>query len=127
MKKSVSVLPTNSRKQRKLTYAESVENGLKIDFAANAPVKPNFIGTQTLTNYPLETLVEYFDWTPFFISWSLAGKFPAILTDEVVGEAATDLYEQAQTMLKDIIDNKRFDARAVFGIYPANRSASGFG
>ena len=69
-------------------------------------------------------MVEYFDWTPFFISWSLAGKFPAILTDEVVGEAATDLYEQAQTMLKDIIDNKRFDARAVFGIYPANRSAA---
>ena len=111
-------------KAAKLTYAESVENGLKIDFAANAPVKPNFIGTQTLTNYPLETLVEYFDWTPFFISWSLAGKFPAILTDEVVGEAATDLYEQVQTMLKDIIDNKRFDARAVFGIYPANRSAA---
>ena len=111
-------------KAAKLTYAESVENGLKIDFAANAPVKPNFIGTQTLTNYPLETLVEYFDWTPFFISWSLAGKFPAILTDEVVGEAATDLYEQAQTMLKDIIDNKRFDAHAVFGIYPANRSAA---
>ncbi|WP_180065238.1 MULTISPECIES: methionine synthase [unclassified Acinetobacter] len=111
-------------KAAKLTYAESIENGLKIDFAANAPVKPNFIGTQTLTNYPLETLVEYFDWTPFFISWSLAGKFPAILTDEVVGEAATDLYEQAQTMLKDIIDNKRFDARAVFGIYPANRSAA---
>ncbi|MCL6236914.1 methionine synthase [Acinetobacter sp. ANC 5033] len=111
-------------KAAKLTYAESVENGLKIDFAANAPVKPNFIGTQTLTNYPLETLVEYFDWTPFFISWSLAGKFPAILTDQVVGEAATDLYEQAQTMLKDIIDNKRFDARAVFGIYPANRSAA---
>ncbi|OTG73757.1 methionine synthase [Acinetobacter sp. ANC 4169] len=111
-------------KAAKLSYAESVENGLKIDFSANKPVKPNFIGTQTLTNYPLETLVEYFDWTPFFISWSLAGKFPAILTDEVVGEAATDLYEQAQKMLKDIIDNKRFDARAVFGIYPANRSAA---
>ena len=111
-------------KAAKLSYAESIENGLKIDFAANQPAKPNFIGKQTLTNYPLETLVEYFDWTPFFISWSLAGKFPAILTDEVVGEAATDLYEQAQTMLKDIIDNKRFDARAVFGIYPANRSAA---
>ena len=111
-------------KAAKLSYAESVENGLKIDFAANAPVKPNFIGTQIFTNYPLETLVEYFDWTPFFISWSLAGKFPAILKDEVVGEAATDLYNQAQTMLKDIIENKRFDARAVFGIYPANRSGA---
>lgn len=111
-------------KAAKLSYTESIENGLKIDFAANKPAKPNFIGTQTLTNYPLETLVEYFDWTPFFISWSLAGKFPAILKDEVVGEAATDLYNQAQDMLKDIIDNKRFDARAVFGIYPANRSAA---
>jgi 5-methyltetrahydrofolate--homocysteine methyltransferase len=111
-------------KAAKLSYDESVANGLKIDFTANKPVKPNFIGTQTLTNYPLDTLVEYFDWTPFFISWSLAGKFPAILKDEVVGEAATDLYEQAQKMLKDIIDNKRFDARAVFGIYPANRSAA---
>ncbi|AXY57455.1 methionine synthase [Acinetobacter chinensis] len=111
-------------KAAKLTYAESIENGLKIDFATNQPAKPNFIGTQTLTNYPLETLVEYFDWTPFFISWSLAGKFPKILTDEVVGEAATDLYNQAQEMLKDIIENKRFDARAVFGIYPANRSAA---
>ncbi|MFW2147665.1 methionine synthase [Acinetobacter sp. TY1] len=110
-------------KAAKLSYAESIENGLKIDFATNKPAIPNFIGSHTLTNYPLETLVEYFDWTPFFISWSLAGKFPAILTDEVVGEAATDLYNQAQEMLKDIIENKRFDARAVFSIYPANRSA----
>jgi 5-methyltetrahydrofolate--homocysteine methyltransferase len=52
--------------------------------------QPNALGTQVITNYPLETLVEYFDWTPFFISWSLAGKFPKILEDEVVGEAATD-------------------------------------
>ena len=111
-------------KAAKLSYAQSIKNGLKIDFANNKPAKPNFIGMQTLSNYPLETLVKYFDWTPFFISWSLAGKFPAILTDKVVGEAATDLFEQAQTMLKDIIENKRFDARAVFGIYPANRSAA---
>ncbi|MFW1973168.1 methionine synthase [Acinetobacter bereziniae] len=111
-------------KAAKLSYAESIENGLKIDFAAHPPLKPNFIGLQTITNYPLEKLVDYFDWTPFFISWSLAGKFPKILQDEVVGEAATDLYNQAQAMLKDIIENKRFDARAVFGIYPANRSAA---
>ena len=111
-------------KAAKLSYAESIENGLKIDFAAHPPAKPNFIGLQTITHYPLEKLVDYFDWTPFFISWSLAGKFPKILQDEVVGEAATDLYNQAQAMLKDIIENKRFDARAVFGIYPANRSAA---
>src|SRR5690606_36126564 len=99
-------------------------NGFKIDFGAHTPVKPNFIGSETFTNYPLETLVEYFDWTPFFISWSLAGKFPKILEDDVVGEAARDLFEQAQIMLKDIIENKRFDARATFSIYPANRVAS---
>lgn len=117
-------LANKQPKAAKLSYAESVENGFKIDFAKHAPVKPNFIGSQTFTNYPLETLVEYFDWTPFFISWSLAGKFPKILEDEVVGEAARDLYEQAQAMLKDIIENKRFDARATFSIYPANRVAA---
>lgn len=117
-------LANKQPKAAKLSYKESVENGFKIDFDKNAPVKPNFIGSQTFTNYPLETLVEYFDWTPFFISWSLAGKFPKILEDEVVGEAARDLYVQAQAMLKDIIENKRFDARATFSIYPANRVAA---
>ncbi|MEK5754399.1 methionine synthase [Acinetobacter variabilis] len=117
-------LANKQPKAAKLSYAESVENGFKIDFDKNAPFKPNFIGSQTFTNYPLETLVEYFDWTPFFISWSLAGKFPKILEDEVVGEAARDLYAQAQAMLKDIIENKRFDARATFSIYPANRTGS---
>lgn len=111
-------------KAAKLSYAEAIDNGLKIDWDNYTPAVPNLIGTQVLTNYPLETLLPYFDWTPFFISWSLAGKFPKILEDEVVGEAATDLYNQAQAMLKDIIANNRFDARAVFGIYPANRSAA---
>ncbi|MCO8058379.1 MULTISPECIES: methionine synthase [Acinetobacter] len=111
-------------KAAKLSYAEAIDNGLKIDWDNYTPAVPNLIGTQVLTNYPLETLLPYFDWTPFFISWSLAGKFPKILEDDVVGEAATDLYNQAQAMLKDIIANNRFDARAVFGIYPANRSAA---
>ena len=111
-------------KAAKLSYAESIKNGLSIDWDNYIPPKPNFIGSQVLKNYPLETLVPYFDWTPFFISWSLAGKFPAILTDEIVGEAATDLYEQAQLMLKDIIENKRFDARAVFNIASAKRTGA---
>ncbi|WHR57272.1 methionine synthase [Acinetobacter haemolyticus] len=116
-------LANKQPKAAKLSYAESVENGFKID-NHYVPPKPNALGTQVIKNYPLETLVEYFDWTPFFISWSLAGKFPKILTDEVVGEAATDLYNQAQAMLKDIIENKRFDARAVFGLYPAQRTGA---
>ncbi|WP_447501039.1 methionine synthase [Acinetobacter oleivorans] len=114
-------LANKQPKAAKLTYAESVKNGFKID-ESYVPAKPNLLGTKVLTNYPLATLVEYFDWTPFFISWSLAGKFPKILEDEVVGEAATDLYNQAQAMLKDIIDNNLFDARAVFGIFPAQRT-----
>ncbi len=114
-------LANKQPKAAKLTYKESVENGFKID-ESYVPPKPNLLGTQVLKNYPLATLVDYFDWTPFFISWSLAGKFPKILEDEVVGEAATDLYNQAQAMLKDIIDNNRFDARAVFGMFPAQRT-----
>lgn len=114
-------LANKQPKAAKLTYKESVENGFKID-ESYVPPKPNLLGTQVLTNYPLATLVDYFDWTPFFISWSLAGKFPKILEDEVVGEAATDLYNQAQAMLKDIIDNNLFDARAVFGMFPAQRT-----
>ncbi|HAV15734.1 MAG TPA: methionine synthase, partial [Acinetobacter nosocomialis] len=114
-------LANKQPKAAKLTYKESVENGFKID-ESYVPPKPNLLGTQVLKNYPLATLVDYFDWTPFFISWSLAGKFPKILEDEVVGEAATDLYNQAQAMLKDIIDNNRFDARAVFGMFPVQRT-----
>ena len=116
-------LANKQPKAAKLSYADSVENGFKID-ENYVPPKPNALGTQVITNYPLATLVEYFDWTPFFISWSLAGKFPKILEDEVVGEAATDLYNQAQAMLKDIIENNRFDARAVFGLYPAQRTGA---
>ena len=116
-------LANKQPKAAKLSYAESVENGFKID-DHYVPPKPNTLGTQVIKNYPLESLVPYFDWTPFFISWSLAGKFPKILEDEVVGEAATDLYNQAQAMLKDIIENNRFDARAVFGLYPAQRTAA---
>lgn len=111
-------------KAAKLSYAESIKNGLNMDWNNYVPPKPNFIGSQVLKNYLLETLVPYFDWTPFFISWSLAGKFPAILTDKVVGEAATDLYEQAQLMLKDIVENKRFDARAVFNLASAKRTGA---
>jgi len=111
-------------KAAKLSYVESIENGFKIDWNTYIPPKPNLIGSHIITNYPLDILVEYFDWTPFFISWSLAGKFPKILQDSVVGEAATDLYHQAQIMLEDIITNKRFDARAVFSIQPAQRTGA---
>jgi 5-methyltetrahydrofolate--homocysteine methyltransferase len=111
-------------KAAKLTYAEAVANGFKPDWNAYQPPVPKQLGIDVLTNYPLEKLVPYIDWTPFFISWSLAGKFPKILEDDVVGEAARDLYEQAQSMLKDLVQNNKLDARAVFGLFPAAQTGN---
>ena len=91
-----------------------------IDWKAEDIVKPSFLGTKVFDDYPLENLLERIDWTPFFRSWQLAGKFPKILNDEVVGETATKLYQDAQAMLKTIIDEKWLTARAVIGFYPAN-------
>jgi len=81
---------------------------------------PSFTGTKVFEDYSLAELATYIDWTPFFSSWQLAGKFPAILEDEIVGKEATKLYEDAQVMLKKIIDEKWLTAKAVIGIYPAN-------
>src|SRR5690606_15433349 len=102
-------------------YAEAVTQGIQIDWQNYTPPKPSFTGTQVLDDYPLERLVEYIDWTPFFISWNLVGKYPRILEDEVVGEAARDLFENGQALLKQIIDEKLLKARAVIGFWPANR------
>ncbi len=90
-----------------------------LDWAVYHPPRPTFTGVRTLDDYPLERLVEYIDWTPFFMSWDLSGKFPAILEDPVVGEAATQLYADAQAMLQRLIDDRRLRARAVFGFWPA--------
>ncbi|WP_339728261.1 methionine synthase [uncultured Gimesia sp.] len=102
-------------------YADAVKQGVQIDWEDYTPPVPTFTGTKVLDEYPLEKLVEYIDWTPFFISWDLVGKYPKILNDEVVGEAARDLYAGAQEMLKKIVDEKLLTARAVIGFWPANR------
>jgi len=101
-------------------YEEAVDQGFQADWENYTPPAPTFTGTKILDDYPLETLVEYIDWTPFFISWDLVGKFPKILDDDVVGEAARDLYAGAQEMLKKIVDEKLLTARAVIGFWPAN-------
>ncbi|MED5311479.1 MAG: methionine synthase [Pseudomonadota bacterium] len=88
------------------------------------PVRPSFLGTRIYDDYPLETLVPYIDWTPFFITWSLAGKFPAILKDHKVGKAAQDLFDDARTMLDEIIASRNLRAKAVVGFWPANRSGA---
>ena len=101
-------------------YAEARSRKLKLDFIANPPVAPQKPGIHVFTNYSLEELVEYIDWTPFFISWNLVGKYPAIFEDKVVGEEAKKLFADAQTLLKKIISNKSIEARGVIGLWPAN-------
>jgi len=101
-------------------YSDAVKQKPQLNWRDYQPEIPNQLGVTVLNDYPLETLVPYIDWTPFFITWDLVGKYPKILNDEVVGEAATNLFADAQALLKDIIDNKRLTARAVFGLWEAN-------
>jgi len=102
------------------TYSDAVKQKPQINWRDHQAEIPNTLGVTVLDDYPLETLVPYIDWTPFFITWDLVGTYPKILDDEVVGEAAQNLFADAQKLLADIIDNKRLTARAVFGLWPAN-------
>ncbi|WP_430399389.1 methionine synthase [Flavobacterium sp.] len=108
-----------SREKNFLSIDEVRKNKFKIDWNNYKPVKPNFIGTKTI-EVELSELVDFIDWTPFFLSWELYGKFPAILTDEIVGEQATNLFEDAQKMLSQIVSEKWFSAKGILGIFPAN-------
>lgn len=108
-----------SREKNFLSIQEARKNKFKIDWDTFEPVKPNFIGTKTI-EVELSELVPFIDWTPFFQSWELYGKFPAILTDEIVGEQATHLFEDAQKMLTQIVLEKWFTAKGILGIFPAN-------
>jgi len=95
-------------------------NRFRIDWdAAPPPAKPTFTGTRAFGPYDLENLATFIDWTPFFSTWELAGRYPDILEDEVVGEAARDLWRDAQAMLKQILEEKWFEARGVVGFWPA--------
>ncbi|MBD2859909.1 methionine synthase [Spongiibacter sp. KMU-158] len=111
-------------KTRLLDYSQACEQGFDFDWNGYTPPKPAFLGTKTLEDYPLETLRETIDWTPFFISWGLAGKYPKILDDEKVGEAARNLFDDAQKMLDKLIADKRLKANAVFGFWKAERRGS---
>lgn len=103
-----------------ISIEEARKNKFKIDWENEEITKPKVLGEQIIENQNLEELVPYIDWSPFFRSWDLFGKFPQILSDKVVGEQATELYQEAQNMLKKIIDEKLLTAKAVFGIFPAN-------
>ncbi len=100
--------------------AEAREHDLKTDWKKYAPPKPKLLGVQKLENYPLDILVDFIDWSPFFQAWELAGRYPKILDDEVVGVEAKKLFADAQAMLKKIVKEKWLSANAVFGLFPAN-------
>ena len=108
-----------SRDKNFLTIEQARANKLKLDWENFTPVKPKVIGAQTI-EVAIETLVPYIDWTPFFRTWELFGKYPAILTDEVVGEQAQSVFKDAQDMLARILSEKRLTAKGIYGIFPAN-------
>lgn len=103
-----------------LSYAQARERKCRLDWAGYTPPRPAMTGTLTFDDYDLAELVERIDWTPFFMSWQLAGKYPKILDDDKVGEAARSLFRDAQAMLAKLIDERRVQARGVIGIWPAN-------
>jgi len=95
-------------------------NKTPIDWAAYQPVRPKFIGKRQFKNFDLAEIAKYIDWAPFFQTWDLAGPYPAILTDEVVGEQAAKVFADAQAMLKKIMEGRWLSANGVIGLYPAN-------
>ncbi|MFN3587621.1 MAG: vitamin B12 dependent-methionine synthase activation domain-containing protein, partial [Moraxellaceae bacterium] len=118
----VRVRHANRRpKAERRSYADAVSQGFAFDWRTYSPPVPLTPGITELRDYPLEKLVDYIDWTPFFISWSLAGKYPAILQDEVVGEAARNLFADAKAMLARMIGEKKVRAHGVVGLWPAAR------
>jgi len=100
--------------------AAAQANRFAIDWSAYRPPRPSFLGTRAFAPFELADLVRYIDWTPFFSSWELVGRFPAILEDDVVGEAARGLYADARIMLEKIVAERWFEARGVAGLWPAN-------
>ncbi len=110
---------SRSRDKNYHSIEQARKNKLQLDWNNFKPTKPNFIGTKII-NVELSDLVEFIDWTPFFQSWQLFGKYPAILTDEVVGEQATNLFADAKKMLDQIVSEKWFQAKGIIGIFPAN-------
>ncbi|TPQ24707.1 methionine synthase, partial [Methylomonas koyamae] len=92
----------------------------RFDHAGHQPVKPKFLGTQVFDHFPLATLAQYIDWTPFFLTWELSGSYPAILHDAVVGKEASKLFQDAQDMLNRIVSENWLTAKAVIGFFPAN-------
>jgi 5-methyltetrahydrofolate--homocysteine methyltransferase len=109
----------SERDKQRLPLAQARDNAHRIDWSAYRPATPKFLGTKTFDDYDLKELSRYIDWTPFFQTWEMKGRYPAILEDEKQGEAARQLFADAQAMLAKIIDEKWFRPRAVIGFWPA--------
>ncbi|MFI5309934.1 MAG: methionine synthase [Gemmatimonadales bacterium] len=112
------------RDVKRQTLAEARARKPVIDWRAVAPTVPRFTGVRTFDDFPLVDLVPRIDWTPFFQTWELAGHYPAILEDAVVGESARSLFNDAKTMLKQIVEQRWLHARAVVGFFPANSNGA---
>lgn len=111
---------SRTKKKEYLTIAEARKNKFQINWKAEDIIHPNQLGIQVIEDFELKKLKEFIDWTPFFRSWDLHGKFPEILEDEVVGQQATNLFKDAEKMLTEIIQQKQLKAKAVYGLFPAN-------
>jgi 5-methyltetrahydrofolate--homocysteine methyltransferase len=109
-----------SAKGPQVSLSQARADKFKIDWTAYMPPRPMFIGERVFDDYSLAELAPYIDWMPFFHAWEFAGKFPDILTDPVIGEAASALYADARKMLDRIVNEQWLTARAVIGFYPAN-------
>jgi 5-methyltetrahydrofolate--homocysteine methyltransferase len=111
---------SEENKQR-LSLPLARQNGLKLDWSGSyQPPRPRFLGTRVLADYPIAELIEYIDWSPFFSTWELKGKYPAILEDEKYGAAARSLFDDAKAMLRRIVQEQWFRAAGVVGFWPAN-------
>jgi 5-methyltetrahydrofolate--homocysteine methyltransferase len=106
--------------KQRLPLAKARANAFMPDWSAYLPPKPSFLGTRTFRTYDLADLVPLIDWTPFFQTWEMKGRFPAILEDETQGPAARALWDDAQAMLKRIVEERWFNPKAVIGFWPAN-------
>ncbi|MCQ4036232.1 methionine synthase [Kaistella montana] len=103
-----------------ISIEEARQQKFKIDWENQEIQKPNFLGIHVIENQDLRELLDFMDWSPFFRSWELHGKYPEILTDEIVGEQARELFKEAKVLLDKIIEEKLFTAKGIFGIFPAN-------
>ena len=112
----------NRTKQKEyLSLNEARENKLQIEWKAEDIVKPQKLGIQVWNDFNLAQLKDFIDWTPFFRSWDLHGRYPNILEDDIVGQQANELFEDAQAMLSKVLDEKLLVGKAIFGLFPANQ------